>query len=99
MAIDLQAQARLVFEGPLPDGYELRAPVAVEVWREGGEVVADAPDLDLHAFGTDVDAALAALGVRIVDHLTRLEELGDGLAPRMLRERDRLRALVALPGA
>lgn len=88
-----------VLNGALPGGYALRSPVSVAVWREGTEVVADAPDLNIHAFGADADAAMANLGARIVDQYARLEDLGDRLAPRMARERDRLRDLLVAPRA
>jgi len=88
-----------VLNGALPGGYVLRTPVNVDVWREGTEIVADAPDLNIHAFGADADTALVNLGTRIVDQLARLEELGDRLAPRMARERDRLRDLPVAPRA
>jgi hypothetical protein len=86
-------------KGALPGGYALRSPIPVTVWDEGADVVADAPELDLHAFGGDADAAVANLGVRIVEHFERLEELGDRMAPRMRRERERLRDLLITPGA
>jgi hypothetical protein len=86
-------------EGALPGGYALRAPVRVTVWDEGADVVADAPDLDLHAFGDDADTAVANLGSRIVAHFERLEALENRLAPRMRRERDHLRDLLIAPGA
>ena len=88
-----------VLEGSLPGGYALRAPVRVVLWQEGAEVVADAPDLHLHAFGNDAEAALTILGGRIVDQFTRLDEMGERLAPRMMRERDLLRRHLVLPRA
>lgn len=92
-------ERRLSIEGGLAGGYALRCPVAVTVWEEGAEVVADAPDLDLHAFGDDTDAAVMNLRARIVAHLARLEALGDRLAPRLRDERQRLRDLLIAPGA
>ena len=89
----------MVLDGGLPGGFSLRAPVDVAVWREGAEFVADVPDLNLHAFGADADTALANLRARIVDQFARLDELGDRLAPRMKRERDRLRDLLVAPRA
>lgn len=83
----------------LPDGYALRSPLRVSLWREGGEFVADSPLLDLHAFGDSTDAAVAHLGAQIVDQWLRLAELKDRLAPRMQRQRDRLRDLIVAPGA
>ena len=92
-------ETTVLLEGELPGGYALRGPIEVVVWPEGTEAVADAPDLNVHAFGPDADAALANLATRVVDHFERLEEPGERLAPRMRRERDRLRALLIVPGA
>jgi hypothetical protein len=78
----------------LPRGYALKTPVSVAVWREGREYVADAADLNLHAFGPDEEAALTNLRERIVRHFERLEELGDRLASRLVTERNRLRDLL-----
>lgn len=89
----------LTIEGGLAGGYVLRRPVSVTVWEEGAEIVVDAPDLDLHAFGDDTDAAVMHLRARIVAHLERLEELGERLAPRLRDQRQRLRDLPIAPGA
>ncbi len=80
-----------LIDGNLPGGFALRCPIKVEVWREGEEYVAVAPDLLIHSFGANADEAVAQLRQDLVDQLRRLEELGDRLAPRMVAQRDRLR--------
>jgi len=91
------SQAKTVtLEGALPGDHVLRSPVRVQVWLEGdGEYVADAIDLNVHAFGPDKDAALANLRAQIVEHLAFLNEMGDDLAPGLTADRERLRALLA----
>lgn len=83
--------------GSLPGGYGLRSPIPVSVWPESGEFVADSPDVNIHAFGPSADEAVDNLGGQIVDQWLRLEAFGDRLAPRMSRDRDRLRALIVPP--
>lgn len=92
-------ETTVLLDGELPGGCTLRGPIEVVVWLEGSEAVADAPDLSVHAFGADADAALANLATRVVDHVERLEELGERPSPRKRRERDRLRALLYVPDA
>lgn len=93
----LANQAKTVtLEGALPGGHTLRSPVSVQVWLEGdGEYVADAVDLNVHAFGPDEDAALTNLRTQIVEHLAFLNEMGDNLAAGLVHDRERLRTLLA----
>jgi hypothetical protein len=82
---------RSAIQGSLPGGFELYDSVPVDVWQEGPEYVAAAPDLDVHAFGATEDEALTNLRAQLVEQFRRLEDLGDHLAPRMVAQRDRLR--------
>jgi len=93
----LANHAKMVtIEGALPGDHALRSPVRVQVWLEvDGEYVADAVDLNLHAFGSDEDGALTNLRAQIVEHLAFLNEMGDNLAPGLASDRERLRALLA----
>lgn len=83
-----------VIEGALADGFALRDSVRVEVWQEGEEYVAAAPDLLIHAFGESVDDAVANLRHEIIAHLRRLEALSDRLSPRLVAQLNQLRRLV-----
>ncbi len=84
----------VLLQGELPSGYALQSPVRVVIWREGDEYVADPVDVDLHAFGSDAEAALNNLAERLVDQWRRLSELGEKLAPRTQAERERLSAVL-----
>ncbi len=90
-------QTVAVLEGEIGQGYALRSPIQIALWREGREVVADAPDLNLHAFGHDTDEARRNLGASLIEQFRRLEELGDKLGPGLMAERDRLRQLLVTP--
>lgn len=80
--------------GELHSGYQLMEPLLVHVWIEGAEFVADAPAINLHAFGHDVDTALTALAEEIVDHYEWLEELGDAVSQGVAEDREFLRLIV-----
>lgn len=84
----------LMLDGALAAGFVLRAPLPVRVWQEGEEYVADASEVNVHAFGPDEEGALANLRVQIVEHLAFLDEMGDNLAPGLTADRQRLRSLL-----
>ena len=89
-----RGEERIDLRGRLDAELALRSPVAVRLWREADEYVADAPDLNLYAFGTTKDEAIAHLRVQIAEQHRRLEELGNRLAPPARVVADRLRAVV-----
>jgi hypothetical protein len=69
--------------GRLVGPYALRGPLQIHLWIENGEYVADAPALNLHAFGADRDDALSNLRERIVEEYEFLRSEEGRLAPRM----------------
>jgi hypothetical protein len=71
--------------GSLGGGYCLQEPVEVHVWADNEEYIADAPGLNLHAFGADREEALLSLRERIVEEFEFLRSEADAgrLAPRM----------------
>ena len=82
-------------KGEMPGGRWLRYAVPVIVRIEHDEYVASQPQLDLFAFGADAMDALFGLRDEMVSHHDRLEELGEALSPRLIRQRALLRALFA----
>lgn len=91
--------AQVVIDGLLPGGFALCSPVTVEVWHEGDEYVAAAPDLSVHAFGPTTEAAIASLRQTIVDIHLLLEDDSVRLAPPIVAQRDRLRSVLIANGA
>lgn len=83
-----------VLTGALSAEYALRQPLTVQVWPEDTVFVAATDEIDVHAFGDSLDAAVEALRDAVVEHVSRLEAADDRLSPRMIRERDALRSLV-----
>ena len=96
-----RAGEHLVFQidGELLNGHRLRGPISVVVACEQGGYVAHEPLTDLTGFGSTSTAALDGLAKELVDTLSRLEGLGDRLAPRLVHQRTVLRRIVALRDA
>lgn len=88
---------RLTLDGVLPGGSELRRPAALVVRKGDGEVVTDAPALDLHAFGDDADGKLTNLRARMVAHPERLEEREERPARPPHDQRNLLQGLLSRP--
>lgn len=84
----------LHIDGELPGDLALARPVRVELWIENNEFVADVADLNLHAFGTTRDEALASVRAQIVEQYQRLRALSDRLSPLMRREAAQLEEIV-----
>jgi hypothetical protein len=84
----------LHLDGDLPEGFKLSGPIRIEVWIENDEYVADAVDLDLHAFGTTRDEALEHVRSLIVEQHQRLGTLRGHLSPLMQKQAARLAAIV-----
>ncbi len=80
--------------GRLERGYWLREPIRVQVRLEGAEFLADVPELGLHAFGESPVQAILDLRAELVEQLTLLEEMGAKVAPRLARQREKLRSWV-----
>src|SRR3712207_3546245 len=93
-AADTPVVEVLQIEGDLPGNFVLSAPVRVEVWVENGEHVVDVADLNLHAFGTRRDEAIANVRVMLVEQHQRVEALRGRLSPSMRRDAERLTAIV-----
>ena len=84
----------LEIDGQLSDRFQLARAVRVELWIEHDEFVADAVDLNLHAFGATRAEALSSLRLHIVEQRERLISRRDRLSPRMALQADQLEALV-----
>ncbi len=85
--------------GVLIDGWALHEPISVYIYAEGDEFVATYDDpIPVNAFGATRDDAVAQLRQEIVEHLQWLDDAGDALAPRLIRQRERLRTLVERSG-
>jgi predicted RNase H-like HicB family nuclease len=84
----------LSIEGGLSDDFVLRSPVQIEVWQEGGEYVADVPDLELHAFGATREEALSNVRAAIIEQHQRFQQLQGRLSPLMQQDAARLAAIV-----
>jgi hypothetical protein len=80
--------------GDLSREFRLARPIRVEVWIEQGEFVADAPELNLHAFGADRTEALANLSLRVVEQRHGFQALRGRLSAQMKRDAAQLEAIV-----
>jgi hypothetical protein len=85
--------------GDLPGGYRLRYALPVVVEIEASEYVAEQPQLALHAFGETPADAILSLRDEIVEHYTMLTEAGERVSPRLSRQRDEMRRVLAPPDA
>jgi hypothetical protein len=94
IGIDQGYRETVFIDGRLSSGYMLAHPIRIDVWIEAGKFVADAPDLNVHSFGEDRDAAIANLCRLLVTHFERLDRRGDMLSPKMAEDRDRLRRVL-----
>jgi hypothetical protein len=92
---ELEPLAEVVqLAGSLPGGFVLQHPLRAEVWIEQGEYVADAPELNVHAFGATRAEALDNLRAAIVEQRSRLLSNRPHLSQFMEGEAVRLEALV-----
>lgn len=89
----------ITVEGNLSDAVSLSQPIAVHLWREGDELVADVPAYNLHAFGDSVGDALRSLAEAIIEQLEWLNSLGEHVSPAFAVERDTLRNTLRLNDA
>ncbi|MGH2616096.1 MAG: hypothetical protein ACRDJC_12710 [Thermomicrobiales bacterium] len=84
----------LHIDGNLPGDFRLSRPLRIEVWIENDEFVADAADLDLHAFGATRQEALENVRSLIVEQRQRIDALRGHLSPLMQMQAVRLAAIV-----
>ncbi|RIK35539.1 MAG: hypothetical protein DCC58_20370 [Chloroflexi bacterium] len=90
----------VTISGSLDGAWELLDPISVYVYAEGDEFVATYDDpIPINAFGVTREDAIANLRTEIVEHLQWLEGADTALAPRLMRQRARLRTLVRRVGA
>ena len=73
-----------------------KVSLVVRISGEGDEIVAEQEDFRLHAFGHNRQEAMANLRVALLEHLDELNEMGERLSPRLMADRDLLRALIIL---
>ena len=98
-ASELSYREVFYITGDLPDGFRLRYALPVMTRIEAGEYVAEQPQLNLHAFGETSIEAILSLRDEIVGHCALLEEMGDRLSVRLMRQREMLRQVLSPPDA
>src|SRR5688572_23574701 len=82
-------------EGELPGGHWLHYPLLVRVQIENDGFVADQPRLQVYAFGDSPVGAILNLRHAITEQFDLLESMNDKLSPRLRRQRDLLRKVLA----